>query len=618
MMEEYEDLENGAPDALNATDATDATTTTTTGHENEALYQSMDIARQLEAEVGKSHGSSMGALKATSGNGAKRLKAKQETRVATRASKNAEATIKQIATQELQVEKSRMEDWKKKVMSEVGRELQIIQMAQAEAMEVQRRGFQSELEKVREKLELVESRSEALKEELELLKTLKATKGERSATKSPSTAKKALMISENESEGEERVRQTQDQMSTSSTPAPTSSDNRSRTEKRSYASVAVSKPTQSPEKPWTQVNYGNRKSAGKQHHPSTKSDQLGRRVLFPRSAEGQRKSEADLMLALNEALQKTGEESHVRFCCVKYAPSGAISALLNEKADAGLLIPRKSNLLIRAVKSVDPEVIGVEVLEHWQRLKVHGMPLERYLGEGKMELLKREVESATGIQLKTIPRWLISESRLREQQESNNKRGSAIVITVSGESEAKTLCASGLRFGGVVKIVEKYWESGPSSVCMTCCGIGHERMGKCGSRPPKCVICAGPHKMDEHQCGVNGCNKGSRKICAHVVVKCANCDGSHPANSSQCASRQKAEIDARKQKSLKKTVEKGKARAEPIDEGENTGQREEGDQDRNLDLDTGMDLETENWAKSPERESSSQDNDESRDHTLKY
>ena len=126
------------------------------------------------------------------------------------------------------------------------------------------------------------------------------------------------------------------------------------------------------------------------------------------------------------------------------------------------MIPQRSNLLIRAAKPVDPAVVGVEILEHWQRLKVHGMPLERYLGEGKMGLLKREVELATGIQLKTLPRWIISESRLKEQQEFDNKRGSAIVITVSSESEAKMLCASGLRFGGVVKMVEKYWESGPS------------------------------------------------------------------------------------------------------------------------------------------------------------
>ena len=67
------------------------------------------------------------------------------------------------------------------------------------------------------------------------------------------------------------------------------------------------------------------------------------------------------------------------------------------------------------------QVSGVEVFEHWQWLKVHGMPLERYLGEGKIELLKREVESATGIQLKVLPRWLISENRLRAQQKSSNK-----------------------------------------------------------------------------------------------------------------------------------------------------------------------------------------------------
>ena len=150
-----------------------------------------------------------------------------------------------------------------------------------------------------------------------------------------------------------------------------------------------------------------------------------------------------------------------------------MSALLTEKANAGLLIPRLSNILIQAAKTVDAAIVGVEILEHWQRLKVYGMPLERYFGEGKIELLKREVESSTGIQLKTLPRWLISESRLKEQQE-NGKQGSAIVITVKGETEAKQLCASGLRFGGIVRVVERYWEAGPGSVCMTC---GHERLG---------------------------------------------------------------------------------------------------------------------------------------------
>ena len=83
---------------------------------------------------------------------------------------------------------------------------------------------------------------------------------------------------------------------------------------------------------------------------------------------------------------------------------GVISALLTDQANTGLLIPQLSNLLLRAAKTVDKAVVGVEMLEHWQRLKVHGMPLEKYLGEGKMELLKRQVESSTGKQLKTLPR----------------------------------------------------------------------------------------------------------------------------------------------------------------------------------------------------------------------
>ena len=102
-----------------------------------------------------------------------------------------------------------------------------------------------------------------------------------------------------------------------------------------------------------------------------------------------------------------------------------------------------------------------------------------------------------------------------------------------------------------------------------------------------------------------------------MVVKCANCDSNHPPNLNWYTSRQKAEIDARKQKSLKKIIEKWKARAEPIDERENTGQGKEEDQDKSLNLDIGMDLETEDWAKKPKGESSSQDNDENRDHMLK-
>lgn len=116
-----------------------------------------------------------------------------------------------------------------------------------------------------------------------------------------------------------------------------------------------------------------------------------------------------------------------------------------EKADAIMLLPQCSNLLIRTAKTVDDAVLGVENFKQWQRLKVHGMLLERYLvGPGKLELLRREFEISTGISLKTMPRWLINGDRLKEQQDKGGKRGSAIVITVSNDIEAKQLIADGL------------------------------------------------------------------------------------------------------------------------------------------------------------------------------
>ena len=141
-------------------------------------------------------------------------------------------------------------------------------------------------------------------------------------------------------------------------------------------------------------------------------------------------------------------------------------------------------------------------------------------------------------------------------------------------------------------MVEKYWDAGPGLVCMTCCGIGHQRMGSCGGRPQKCIICAGPHKIEDHQCGVAGCQKGKRKICVHVTSKYANCIGAHAANSSQCISRHMAEISARKEKKAKE-IQKKKVLA-----GNTSNKVGEKEREASPQLDTDMELEGENWASS--------------------
>lgn len=465
-------------------------------------------------------------LQPVSGNGGRKLKGRVETRHGGKERSGNLTALKLFARQGK--EKSQLEEWKADLLQNLTSEIAQIHKAHNDSMEAQREEIERQQEQFLFEIEMLKERIRELEREKE-----------GSAHKETRQSTPVQEISE-----EKTAMSAREEVTT----IPSQVHSVKPKEPRSYATVAAAKPAQTPTQPWTKVSYGNRKIKSP---AATQVEQRGRRILFPRQDGGEFKSEADLMLALNESLQKAGVDPKVRFSRVRYAPSGSISALLLEKADATMLLPQRSNLLIRAAKTVDDAVVGVEILEQWQRLKVHGMALDRYLGSGKLELLKREVESSTGIQLKTMPRWLISENRLKEEQKKGSKTGSAIVITVSNEIEAKRLLANGLRFGGAVKKVEKYWEAGPGSVCMRCCGIGHERQGSCGDRPEKCVMCAGAHLTSEHQCGVNGCNKGKGKLCIHVVARCANCQGSHPANSGRCTIRQKAQIEARKNKTAK-------------------------------------------------------------------
>lgn len=129
-MEEYEEIVN---------DGCDETAAIAEEQEHEALHQNLQITitRQWELEAERNQSVNPGIAKATSGNAAKRLKVRQKTLATTRAGKSAEAAIKQIATQELQAEKGRMQKWKQIVMQEVERELQAIRQAYEEAIEAQ-------------------------------------------------------------------------------------------------------------------------------------------------------------------------------------------------------------------------------------------------------------------------------------------------------------------------------------------------------------------------------------------------------------------------------------------------------------------------------------------------
>ena len=116
------------------------------------------------------------------------------------------------------------------------------------------------------------------------------------------------------------------------------------------------------EKAWTEVRYSNRKQKNSPSSPP-KTEPEKRRVIFRRATTSPRKSEADLILVLNKALQQVNLLGSVRFSKVGYFQLSAIFGLLTEKSYTEDLLRNHSTALIRAAKSVDEGVIGVEALE---------------------------------------------------------------------------------------------------------------------------------------------------------------------------------------------------------------------------------------------------------------
>ena len=74
--------------------------------------------------------------------------------------------------------------------------------------------------------------------------------------------------------------------------------------------------------------------------------------------------------------------------------------MLLEKGSLGsMIVPHYRDLLVAAACRADPAVVAVELPEQWYRIKVHGVPIRRYLTLG-LGLAREEIELSTEFRLK--------------------------------------------------------------------------------------------------------------------------------------------------------------------------------------------------------------------------
>ena len=201
-------------------------------------------------------------------------------------------------------------------MQEVARELQVIRQVHGEAIEAQKQNFQAELERLEKMWDI---KSKLLEDEIRLLKN----PGQHPAQKKPAN-KMYLTTDDGPVEASDRRPSSSSPAASNPSTIPSSSKviggmKLTKPAPKSYAQIAASNPTQSAsDNSWTEVTSNNRKRKGNAASPP-KVEPEKRRLIFRKQANLPQKSEADLMLVLNESLQKAGVPAYVRFSRVVYS-----------------------------------------------------------------------------------------------------------------------------------------------------------------------------------------------------------------------------------------------------------------------------------------------------------
>jgi hypothetical protein len=280
------------------------------------------------------------------------------------------------------------------------------------------------------------------------------------------------------------------------------------------------------------------KVSGLEPIPTNKNTLENRRITFRRNNDlpVSLKKDLEIVSEVNRALWARQVPAHIRMTGISTNMRGSITALARENASADMLIAFRKIIVI-AARKVDQGIIDIEKNETWERVKMHRVNFDQYMAKrsGGLEKLREEIHAENeGVIIPMAIRWMGRVADIKEKKKSGEKQASSVVFAIKGKKMAQRCLEKGLRAAGVWHEVERYVNSGPETFCESCGGGGHH-VSKCGRLGMvRCMLCAGTHKTEEHQCDVVGCKAKKGQNCNHNANKCANCKGGHIAKSNEC------------------------------------------------------------------------------------
>jgi len=269
-----------------------------------------------------------------------------------------------------------------------------------------------------------------------------------------------------------------------------------------------------------------------------------RRVTFKRDngLPLSQKKDFDISSEVNRALCEAKLPHFVRIQGVTKNTRGCLSMITTPGASAEMSI-RYREIVIKAARKVDAGIVDIETNELWERVKLHAINFDRYLGKktGRgLEELRQELHAGNeGVVLPLAISWIGGPKDVQKKK-MEGKKASSVVFAVKGSKMAKKVLKGGLRVAGVKYNVERFMTARQDSFCGVCSKWGHVE-AKCGSlKMPACMLYAGRHLTKDHKCSVVGCKANAGQNCTHNVDKCVNCKGNHIAKANVCVKKHEA------------------------------------------------------------------------------
>jgi len=99
----------------------------------------------------------------------------------------------------------------------------------------------------------------------------------------------------------------------------------------------------------------------------------------------------EIASAVDRALLQQQAPAHVRIMNARRNAKGTITPITHQNATAEMALLYRA-IIIKAARSVVKGIINVEGNESWERLKIHTVPLVRYMGKGTEQLQKISAE----------------------------------------------------------------------------------------------------------------------------------------------------------------------------------------------------------------------------------